>query len=55
MSVVVSNWGVNDCEKGAGAVPAPVPGVKVEGETDPRMPFCFSRCSACKPSCIKEI
>jgi hypothetical protein len=34
--------GVNDCEKGAGAVPAPVPGVKAEGETDPRMPFFVS-------------
>lgn len=33
--------GVSDCEKGAGAAPAPVPGVKVEGETDPRIPFLF--------------
>ena len=34
--------GVSDCEKGAGAAPAPVPGVKVEGETDPRIPFFVS-------------
>jgi hypothetical protein len=34
--------GVNDCEKGAGAVPVPAPGVKVEGETDPRIPFFVS-------------